>query len=79
MSLRERIMGRGAERRWSQCRQTCAEPMPRAELLHPSYWLVSGLEWQGDGGLAEAAMAVAPGDDPARRAQPRCSPGPRVR
>jgi len=30
------------------------------ELLHPSYWLVSGLEWQGDGELAEAAMAVAP-------------------
>jgi hypothetical protein len=31
------------------------------DLLCPSYWLVSGLEWQGDGGLVEAAMAVAPG------------------
>ncbi len=31
------------------------------DLLCPWYWLVSGLEWQGDGGLAEAAMAVAPG------------------
>ena len=31
------------------------------DLLYPSYWLVSGLEWQGDGELAEAAMAVAPG------------------
>jgi len=30
------------------------------DLLWPSYWLVSGLEWQGDG-VAEAAMAVAPG------------------
>lgn len=31
------------------------------DLLSPSYWLVSGLEWQGDGELAEATMAVAPG------------------
>ena len=31
------------------------------ELLCPSYWLVSGLEWQGGGGLAEAAVAIAPG------------------
>lgn len=30
------------------------------ELLHPSYWLVSGLEWQGNGAMAEAAVAVAP-------------------
>ena len=30
------------------------------DLLWPSYWLVSALEWQGDG-VAEAAMAVAPG------------------
>jgi hypothetical protein len=31
------------------------------ELLHPSYWLVYGLPWQGDGDLAEAAAAIAPG------------------
>jgi hypothetical protein len=31
------------------------------ELLHPSYWLVHGLQWQGDGDLAEAAVAIAPG------------------
>ena len=32
------------------------------DLLSPSYWLVSGLDWQGDGELAaEAGMAVAPG------------------
>jgi hypothetical protein len=31
-----------------------------AELLHPSYWHVSGLEWQGDRPTAEAAAAVAP-------------------
>ena len=31
------------------------------ELLHPSYWLVHGLPWQGDGDLAEAAVAIAPG------------------
>ena len=30
------------------------------ELLHPAYWLVYGLEWPG-GGMAEAAIAVAPG------------------
>ena len=31
------------------------------ELLYPEYWLVSGLEWHGDGPTAEAAFAVAPG------------------
>jgi hypothetical protein len=31
------------------------------ELLHPSYWLVHGLEWPGNGDLAEAALAIAPG------------------
>jgi len=31
------------------------------ELMHPSYWLVHGLPWQGDGDLAEAAVAIAPG------------------
>jgi hypothetical protein len=31
------------------------------ELLHPSYWLVYGLPWQGDSDLAEAAAAIAPG------------------
>jgi len=31
------------------------------ELLHPEYWLVSGLQWHGDGPTAEAAAAVAPG------------------
>ncbi len=31
------------------------------ELLNPAHWLVVGLEWQGDGGMAEAAVAVAPG------------------
>jgi hypothetical protein len=31
------------------------------ELMHPSYWLVHGLPWQGDGDLAEAAAAIAPG------------------
>ncbi len=33
------------------------------ELLNPAYWLVFGLEWPGagDGGMAEAALAVAPG------------------
>ncbi|MGH3304996.1 MAG: hypothetical protein ACRDOK_25670 [Streptosporangiaceae bacterium] len=29
------------------------------DMLHPTYWLVSGLAWQGP--TAEAAMAVAPG------------------
>jgi hypothetical protein len=41
-----------------------AEPQLDAafdELLHPAYWLVMGLEWQGDGAMAEAAVAVAPG------------------
>lgn len=32
-----------------------------AELLHPAYWLVHGLPWQGDSELAEAAVAMAPG------------------
>jgi hypothetical protein len=31
------------------------------ELLHPAYWLVHGLEWQGNSDLAEAALAIAPG------------------
>jgi hypothetical protein len=31
-----------------------------AGLLEPTYWLVFGTEWQGDGLLAEAAAAVAP-------------------
>ena len=31
------------------------------ELLHPAYWLVYGLPWEGDGGMAEAAIAIAPG------------------
>jgi len=31
------------------------------ELLYPEYWLVSGLEWHGDGPTAEAAAAIAPG------------------
>ena len=31
------------------------------ELLHPSYWLVYGLPWEGDGVMAEAALAIAPG------------------
>lgn len=30
------------------------------ELLHPSYWLVHGLPWPGDGGLAGAAIAIVP-------------------
>lgn len=31
------------------------------DLLSPTYWLVCGLEWHGDGPTAEAAVAVAPG------------------
>jgi hypothetical protein len=31
------------------------------ELLHPAYWLVRGLPWEGDGVMAEAAIAIAPG------------------
>jgi hypothetical protein len=30
------------------------------ELLQPTYWLVHGLPWQGDGSMAEAALAIAP-------------------
>ena len=30
------------------------------ELLHPAYWLVHGLPWNGEGSLAEAALAIAP-------------------
>jgi hypothetical protein len=31
------------------------------ELLKPAYWLVSGLEWQGDSArMCEAAFAIAP-------------------
>ncbi len=44
------------------------QPYPRPddiraadELLRPSYWLVHGLPWPGGGGLAEAALAIAPG------------------
>jgi hypothetical protein len=41
-----------------------AETRPLAaatdELLYPSYWLVSGLDWQGDAATAEAAAAIAP-------------------
>jgi hypothetical protein len=29
-------------------------------LLQPDCWLVSGLEWHGNGGMAEAAVAIAP-------------------
>jgi hypothetical protein len=43
-------------------------PQPRpagagtvSELLNPEYWLVFGLVWPGDGGMAEAAVAFAPG------------------
>jgi hypothetical protein len=31
------------------------------ELLYPEYWLVSGVQWHGDGPTAEAAVAIAPG------------------
>ena len=34
------------------------------ELLHPAYWLVHGLQWQGTGGMSEAAVAIAPGTIP---------------
>jgi len=30
------------------------------DLLHSSYWLVSGLDWHGDRAMAEAAVAIAP-------------------
>lgn len=30
------------------------------ELLHPAYWLVHGLPWQGHSDMAEAALATAP-------------------
>jgi hypothetical protein len=30
-------------------------------LTQPDYWLVSGLEWPGNGPMAEAAVAIAPG------------------
>ena len=33
---------------------------PFADVLEPGYWLVFGLEWAGDGDMAEAAYAVAP-------------------
>ena len=36
-----------------------ANPVPD-DLLHPSYWLVSGLDWHGDDATAEAAVAIAP-------------------
>ena len=38
-----------------------ASASPADELVNPGYWLVFGLEWQGDGGMAEAALAIAPG------------------
>lgn len=40
------------------------------ELLHPAYWLVHGLEWPGGSGMAEAAMAVAPGMIPRDKVSP---------
>lgn len=60
MSLRERIMGRGAEKVVA-VEADARRADAAVDLQSPSYWLVSGLEWQGDGELAEAAMAVAPG------------------
>ena len=36
------------------------------ELLCPSYWLVSGLQWTGNGSTAEAAIAIAPSLIPRR-------------
>ena len=43
-----------------------AQPEPAGsesfgQLLDPEYWLIFGLEWTGDAGMAEAAYAVAPG------------------
>jgi hypothetical protein len=35
-------------------------PLP-LELLHPPYWLVSVVEWRGDGDVSESALAIAPG------------------
>jgi len=35
-------------------------PLPD-ELIHPPHWLVSLLEWQGDGEVYESAVAIAPG------------------
>ena len=40
------------------------------ELLHPAYWLVHGLEWPGDSGMAEAAIAIAPGMIPRDKVSP---------
>jgi hypothetical protein len=40
------------------------------ELLHPAYWLVHGLEWPAGGGMAEAAMAIAPGMIPRDKVSP---------
>ena len=37
---------------------------PLGELLHPSYWLVHGLPWEGDGDMAEAGIAIVPGAIP---------------
>ena len=37
------------------------------ELLHPAHWLVHGLQWRGNGGMAEAAVAIAPGMIPRDR------------
>jgi hypothetical protein len=40
------------------------------ELLHPAYWLVHGLEWPGTSGMAEAAIAIAPGMVPREMLSP---------
>ena len=40
------------------------------DLLRPAYWLVHGLPWHGDGGMAEAAMAIAPGIIPREALSP---------
>jgi hypothetical protein len=39
-------------------------------LLHPAYWLVSGLDWNGDRPIAEAAVAAAPGTIPRNALSP---------
>jgi len=37
-----------------------ADAQAAAGLLKPAYWLVFGIEWHGDGAVAEAAAAVGP-------------------
>jgi hypothetical protein len=49
----------GAEVIAMQADSRIVNPVPD-ELLHPSYWLVSGLDWHGGGAMAEAAVAIAP-------------------